>query len=177
MDILKYACAKAPTARKIRRVIQASVGRVTAKTFLRVKDARGAHTCVYERPCIHNARVHAPSAMRRDASLYCACACMYIRACAFMLAERAAPVSCRRLSPGSFVSRVSRSAPFFLFPYPLVTPRLPPPRSVFPPALLFFAESRGRKNVGDFRLRSFSFSTSDAKTPRHYATNARRSRT
>lgn len=53
--------AKAPTARKIRRVIQASVGRVTAKTFLRVKTrARPAHVCLRAmrirataRVCVH----------------------------------------------------------------------------------------------------------------------------
>ena len=132
--------------------------------------------------CIHNTRVHAPSTMRRCVTV------LHVRARVYAYTRlrrvELRLFSYRRLSPGSFVSFCS----FFFLSLRLVTPRSPTStlaRSFslslsLSPALLFFAESRGRKNVGDFRARNSAVFHSwrrrceDVKTPRHYATNVRR---
>lgn len=124
-----YMRAKAPTARKIRRVIQASVGRVTAKTFLSRKNARAGRAHVRlratrirdgARTCVRAARTQSPE-------------------------ESCALFSCHRLSPGFFVSRglplllsllpspfSSRPLLLFVTPRALVVP--------FSRLTLFFAE-------------------------------------
>lgn len=110
--ILKYVrvCVREgfATARKIRRVIQASVGRVTAKTFLRIKKrARPAHVRLR---AMHTARV-------------------YVHTFAFTVARRS-PARCFHATaalPGFLcLSRLS----LLLFT-PLRNPTLSPPHALF----------------------------------------------
>jgi len=152
-----------PTARKIRRVIQASsVGRVTAKTFLRVKDARRRRAHVRLRAAVAYTTRGCMCAIRNALMRHC-----IVRACVtcvrvYVPRRGLRLFSCRRLSSSSFVSRVSRSAPFFSFS-PRRDPHDPTSALAFSLPLCSFsqkAEKETWERVSGPQLRGFPFSTS-----------------
>lgn len=140
----KIRVCEVPTARKIRCVIQASVGPRDREDFPARKRRARAFT---SGRCVHNARVHAPSAMRRCVIVFAPYVCVDV----YVHAEGCACFH----AAGSPRAPLFLSVPFFFLSLRLVTPRLSHLHArTLSPALLFFAEIRGRKNVGDFRARS-----------------------